>query len=56
MTANAPAKMSSTIILGANNYGKASVRLVKVTRTPGRHVLKDVTVRVAVTLTIGVTM
>jgi len=42
-----PSTQSSTIVMGANNYGKARVRLVKVTRTPGRHVLKDLTVRVA---------
>ena len=47
MTANPHAGGSSTIVLGANNYGKAKVRLVKVTRTPGRHVLRDLTVRVA---------
>ncbi len=46
MTAR-PAPESSAIVMGANNYGKARVRLVKVTRTPGRHVLKDLTVRVA---------
>jgi urate oxidase len=47
MTASTQATGSSTITLGANNYGKARVRLVKVTRTPGRHVLKDLTVHVA---------
>jgi len=47
MTANTRVRGNSTITLGANNYGKAKVRLVKVTRTPGRHVLKDLTVRVA---------
>jgi len=47
MTAKTRVRGSSTITLGANNYGKAQVRLVKVTRTPGRHVLKDLTVRVA---------
>jgi urate oxidase len=35
------------IVLGANNYGKAEVRLVKVIRTPGRHVVRDLTVHVA---------
>ena len=35
------------IVLGANNYGKSEVRVVKVTRTPGRHELKDMTVDVA---------
>jgi urate oxidase len=33
--------------MGQNNYGKSEVRLVKVTRTPGRHSLKDLTVDVA---------
>ena len=47
MTGKASTSRSSRITLGANNYGKARVRLVKVTRTPGRHVLKDLTVRVA---------
>ncbi|MGH2945630.1 MAG: factor-independent urate hydroxylase [Solirubrobacteraceae bacterium] len=36
-----------SIVLGANNYGKSDVRLVKVTRKPGRHELRDVTVDVA---------
>jgi urate oxidase len=36
-----------SIVLGANNYGKAEVRLVKVSRTPGRHELRDLTVDVA---------
>ncbi len=44
---HAPESRGSTIVLGANSYGKARVRLVKVTRTPGRHTLKDLTVRVA---------
>jgi urate oxidase len=35
------------VVMGENNYGKAEVRLVKVTRTPGRHELKDLTVDVA---------
>jgi urate oxidase len=47
MTAQTPATGRTTIRLGANNYGKARVRLVKVTRAPGRHSLKDLTVRVA---------
>src|SRR3954469_20517527 len=33
--------------LGANRYGKGEVRLVKVVRTPGRHVIRDLTVHVA---------
>src|SRR3954447_11283715 len=33
--------------LGANRYGKAEVRRVKVERTPGRHVIRDLTVHVA---------
>jgi urate oxidase len=36
-----------SIVLGANNYGKSEVRLVKVTRHPGRYELRDVTVDVA---------
>jgi urate oxidase len=35
------------IVMGANNYGKSEVRVVKVTREPGAHVLRDVTVDVA---------
>jgi urate oxidase len=35
------------VVMGANNYGKAEVRVVKVTRTPGRHEIKDLTVDVA---------
>ena len=35
------------IVMGANNYGKSEVRLVKVTREPGAHVLRDLTVDVA---------
>jgi urate oxidase len=33
--------------LGRHGYGKSEVRVVKVTRTPGRHVLRDLTVDVA---------
>ncbi len=47
MTAHAPAPRRSKIALGANSYGKARVRLVKVTRSPDRHLLKDLTVQVA---------
>ena len=36
-----------SIVLGANNYGKSEVRLVKVSRAPGRHELRDLTVDVA---------
>jgi urate oxidase len=36
-----------SIVLGANNYGKSEVRLVKVTRGPERHELIDLTVDVA---------
>jgi urate oxidase len=32
--------------LGRHGYGKSEVRVVKVTRTPGRHVLRDLTVAV----------
>jgi urate oxidase len=32
--------------LGRHGYGKSEVRVVKVTRTPGRHVLRDLTVDV----------
>ena len=35
------------IRLGANRYGKAEIRLVRVHRHPGRHEVKDLTVRVA---------
>ena len=34
-------------MLGRHGYGKSEVRVVKVTRTPGRHVLRDLTVDVA---------
>jgi urate oxidase len=33
-------------VLAANRYGKSQVRVVKVTRTPGRHALRDLTVDV----------
>jgi urate oxidase len=33
-------------LLGADRYGKSHVRVVKVTRTPGRHTLRDLTVDV----------
>ena len=33
--------------LGRHGYGKSEIRVVKVTRTPGRHVLRDLTVDVA---------
>ena len=46
MTGKASTHPTPRITLGANNYGKARVRLVKVTRTPGRHTIKDLTVRV----------
>jgi urate oxidase len=36
-----------TIEMGWNRYGKARVRLVKVVRQPDRHVVRDLTVRVA---------
>jgi urate oxidase len=36
-----------SIVLGANNYGKSEVRLVKVTRHEDRHELIDLTVDVA---------
>lgn len=36
-----------SIALAQNNYGKSEVRLVKVTRRPGRHELRDLTVDVA---------
>ena len=35
------------IELGANRYGKSQIRLVKVTRRPDQHVLRDLTVAVA---------
>jgi urate oxidase len=37
----------TVVKLAANNYGKGEVRLVKVVRTPGRHVVRDLTVHVA---------
>jgi urate oxidase len=36
-----------SIVLGANNYGKAEVRVLKVTRTPGRHEIRELNVDVA---------
>jgi urate oxidase len=36
-----------TIRLGANRYGKAAVRVVTVSRAPGEHHLRDLTVRIA---------
>jgi len=36
-----------SVVLGANNYGKSEVRLVKVDRGPDRHELHDLTVDVA---------
>ncbi len=42
---NVPAKVK--VKLGANNYGKADVRLFKVFRNAPRHEIKDVWVRVA---------
>ena len=38
---------SGTTILGANNYGKSRVRLVRVARHPDRHDIADLTVAVA---------
>ena len=35
-----------TIAMGASNYGKSEIRLVKVTRHPDRHDLRDLTVDV----------
>jgi urate oxidase len=35
------------IVLGQNNYGKSDVRLVKVTRRPDRHDLRDLNVAIA---------
>ena len=35
-----------SVILAANNYGKSRVRLVKVTRHPDRHDLKELTVHI----------
>ncbi len=45
-TTDAP-RPGSGIRLGPNRYGKAEIRLVRVERTPGRHEVKDLTVRVA---------
>src|ERR671937_89193 len=36
-----------SVVLGANNYGKSEVRLVKVDRGADRHELHDLTVDVA---------
>jgi urate oxidase len=36
-----------SIVLGANNYGKGEVRVLKVTRTPGRHEIRELNVDVA---------
>ena len=36
-----------TIEMGPNRYGKARIRLVKVDRMPDRHVVRDLTVRIA---------
>ena len=36
-----------TIEMGPNRYGKARIRLVKVDRLPDRHVVRDLTVRIA---------
>jgi urate oxidase len=36
-----------TIEMGWNRYGKARVRLVKIVRLPDRHIVRDLTVRVA---------
>jgi urate oxidase len=38
---------SSKTVLGANNYGKSRVRLVRVARRPDRHDIADLTVDVA---------
>ena len=35
------------IELGANRYGKAQIRLVRVVRGPGAHRLRDLTVAIA---------
>jgi urate oxidase len=35
------------VVLGANNYGKEEVRVLKVTRTPGRHEVRELNVAVA---------
>jgi urate oxidase len=37
----------TVVKLASNNYGKGEVRLVKVVRTPGRHVVRDLTVHVS---------
>jgi urate oxidase len=37
------------IVLGPNRYGKAEIRLVHVTREPGRHDIRDLTVSVSLT-------
>jgi urate oxidase len=39
-----PSTTSTTVHLGANQYGKAEVRLVRVTRDTARHEIEDLTV------------
>ena len=39
--------MDRRAVLGANRYGKAGIRLLKVDRESERHVLHDLTVSVA---------
>ena len=39
-----PAPAATTVRLGANQYGKAEVRLVRVTRDTDRHEIEDLTV------------
>ncbi|MFP5312390.1 MAG: urate oxidase, partial [Actinomycetes bacterium] len=36
--------MSSNIILGSNQFGKAEVRVVKITRDSDRHQIEDLNV------------
>ena len=46
-TQNSPTQVSAR--LGANNYGKAEVKLMKVFRDTARHEIRELTVRVAMT-------
>ncbi|GAA4371751.1 factor-independent urate hydroxylase [Paeniglutamicibacter cryotolerans] len=44
MTTTAEAKTGTSIILGKNQFGKAEVRVVKVTRDSARHTIEDLNV------------
>lgn len=44
MTTEITAPASTGIVLGENQYGKAEVRLVKITRDTARHQIEDLNV------------